>query len=393
MQFSRQGYIYPVQFKNIIGQQALKEKLIQSVRDKKIAHANLFLGAEGSGQLAFAVAYAQYLDCENCTDDDSCGECSSCVKSQKLIHPDIHFTYPVISKKNGESISKPTSTDFIEEWRKEFLNNPYLSVQDWLDTLDSENRLGNISAEECRRIVHTQNLKSFESPFKVFILWMPDLLGKEGNILLKSLEEPPVNTIFILAGENEEKILSTILSRVQITKVPRLKDEEIIFQLEKNPSLSNKEAHAIARHADGNFNEALKLAGSIGNDNEKMFLHFLRICLKGNNEGMNLIGYCDKIAASGRENLKGVLQYGLELMHEIFMLQHAGESKARLTENEMRLAQYINEHLAFQSKEEMIKKLEESHYHLERNANPKILFMNLGISFSQLLKRNEVVLT
>ncbi len=378
-----------MQFKNIIGQESLKQQLIQSVANKRVPHAIMLLGQEGSGNLSLAVAFAQYLNCENRINNESCGECSSCLKSQKLIHPDIHFTYPVVSTKG----SKPKSTDFIEEWRKAFFENPYLNIQDWIESLDAENKQGNISVEECHEIIRSLNYKSFESLYKIYIIWMPEVLGKEGNILLKSLEEPPENTIFILVGNSEEQILTTVLSRVQIMKVPRLKDEEIIYQLEEKEGVGNKEAHAIARQVDGNFNEALKLAKNREDDNEKLYLLFLRICLKGTHEGKTLIDFCEKVNADlGRENMKGLLRYGLDLMREVFVLEHIGEAKARLTENELKLAQYMNQRLSFQSKEEIIKRLEESCFHLERNANPKILFMNLGIFLSHLLKRNEVVL-
>jgi len=378
-----------VQFKNIIGQESLKQQLIQSVANKRVPHAIMLLGQDGSGNLSLAVAFAQYLNCENRINNESCGECSSCLKSQKLIHPDIHFTYPVVSTKG----SKPKSTDFIEEWRKAFFENPYLNIQDWIESLDAENKQGNISVEECHEIIRSLNYKSFESLYKIYIIWMPEVLGKEGNILLKSLEEPPENTIFFFVGNSEEQILTTVLSRVQIMKVPRLKDEEIIYQLEKKEGVGNKEAHAIARQVDGNFNEALKLAKNSEDDNEKLYLLFLRICLKGTHEGKTLIDFCEKVNADlGRENMKGLLRYGLDLMREVFVLEHIGESKARLTENELKLAQYMNQRLSFQSKEEIIKRLEESCFHLERNANPKILFMNLGIFLSHLLKRNEVVL-
>ena len=378
-----------MQFKNIIGQESLKQQLIQSVANKRVPHAIMLLGQEGSGNLSLAVAFAQYLNCENRINNESCGECSSCLKSQKLIHPDIHFTYPVVSTKG----SKPKSTDFIEEWRKAFFENPYLNIQDWIESLDAENKQGNISVEECHEIIRSLNYKSFESLYKIYIIWMPEVLGKEGNILLKSLEEPPENTIFILVGNSEEQILTTVLSRVQIMKVPRLKDEEIIYQLEEKEGVGNKEAHAIVRQVDGNFNEALKLAKNSEDDNEKLYLLFLRICLKGTHEGKTLIDFCEKVNADlGRENMKGLLRYGLDLMREVFVLEHIGEAKARLTENELKLAQYMNQRLSFQSKEEIIKRLEESCFHLERNANPKILFMNLGIFLSHLLKRNEVVL-
>lgn len=383
-----------MQFSTIIGQESVKQQIVRSVADKRVPHAILLQGQEGSGHLSIAVAFAQYLNCENRLNNDSCGECSSCVKSRQLIHPDIHFTYPVISVKGGKSIQKPRSADFIEEWRKTFTENPYLNIQDWIESLEAENKQGNISVEECHEIIRSLNFKSFESIYKIYIIWMPEFLKDAGNVLLKSLEEPAANTIFILVANNQEQILNTILSRVQMMKVPRLKDEEIIFQLENKLGVSVKEAHAIARQVDGNLNEALKLAKNSEDDNEKLYLLFLRICLKGSHEGKTLIDFCEKVNTDlGRENMKGLLRYGLDLMREVFVLEHIGEAKARLTENEMKLALYMNQRLSFNSKEEIIKQLEESCFHLERNANPKILFMNLGIFLSHLLKRNEVILT
>ena len=399
-----------MQFSSIIGQQKLKQQLVASVENKKIPHAIMLLGNEGSGNLPLALAFAQYLNCEKVSSlhsnsgelfgestakiiSDSCGECSSCLKASKLIHPDIHFTFPVVSSKDGKSVSKPTSADFMEEWRKYFLPNPYLSVQDWLESLDAENKQGNITAEECQEIIRKLNLKTFESHFKIFILWMPELLGKEGNILLKSLEEPQENTIFILVAENEEAILSTILSRVQIIKVPRIADEDLIEQLEKNENIAAKEAHSIARLANGNYSEALRLIRNAEDDNEKLFLHFLRICVSGKHENQTLINFTEKSAGLGRENLKGLIRYGLDLFREVIVLDYLGEKKTRLTESELKLAQYVNSRLLLNSKEEIVRKLEESYYHLERNANPKMLFMNLGIFISQVLKRKEIVLT
>ena len=198
-----------MQFKNIIGQESLKQQLVQSVANKRVPHAIMLLGQEGSGHLSLAVAFAQYLNCESRIADDSCGECSSCVKSQKLIHPDIHFTYPVVSTKG----SKPKSTDFIEEWRKAFFENPYLNIQDWIESLDAENKQGNISVEECHEIIRSLNFKSFESIYKIYIIWMPEVLGKEGNILLKSLEEPPDNTIFIFFNRSCGSLLVRLFSK------------------------------------------------------------------------------------------------------------------------------------------------------------------------------------
>ena len=227
-----------VQFEKIIGQKGTKEQLIQMVQHNRLSHALLFLGKEGSGALSLALAFAQYIACEQVNGKikktnpeaslfgeatpeiaepldmhDSCGVCSACTKANQLVHPDIHFSYPVIPRKSGD---KPVSTDYINEWREFVSINPYGNVYDWLQFIGAENKQGNITSEECNDITRKISLKSFESEYKVLIIWMPEYLTKNGNKLLKLIEEPPPNTLFLLVAENEDLILPTILSRTQV---------------------------------------------------------------------------------------------------------------------------------------------------------------------------------
>ena len=209
-----------MQFKDVIGQQQLKEQLIRSANNGKVSQAMLFLGAEGSGTLAMALAFAQYLNCENPGATDSCGTCNSCKKATKLIHPDIFYTYPTIK---ARSLAK----DYISEWRESVSANAYMNIVEWIAFLDSENKQGNITANECDQIVKQHSLKHYEGKYKIQIVWMAEYLKKEGNKLLKIIEEPPANTIFILIAENIEEILVTILSRTQLIKFSRLNDKII----------------------------------------------------------------------------------------------------------------------------------------------------------------------
>src|SRR5579862_8535459 len=233
-------------FKNAIGQQEIKHHLIEMVNHNRLSHALLFLANEGTGALSLAIGFAQFLVCEKTFPEikkevslfgeeispalpvalptDACGSCSACIKSQKLVHPDIHFSYPVIPKKSGD---KPVSTDYITEWREFFLQYPYGNAYDWLQFIGAENKQGNITAQECNDIVHQLNLKSFESQYKILIMWMPEYLGNEGNKLLKLIEEPPANTLFILVAENESLILPTIVSRTQLVKIPSLETSDV----------------------------------------------------------------------------------------------------------------------------------------------------------------------
>src|ERR1700753_2650407 len=211
-----------MQFKHIAGQAAVKQRLVNSVNENRVSHAQLFLGPAGSGSLALAVAYAQYLSCENRQDDDSCGECSSCHKYEKLMHPDLHFSYPFFAKHKEDS-----AITFIEEWREAFLFHPYFTLDIWRGYLDVENKQSNINIAECHQIIKKLSFKPFESAYKILILWLPEYLDKEGNALLKIIEEPQPNTLFLLVAQNQDQILNTILSRTQLVKIPALENSDI----------------------------------------------------------------------------------------------------------------------------------------------------------------------
>src|SRR3984885_2909521 len=234
-----------MQFSQVIGQQQVRDNLTEMVRQNRLSHALLFLGHEGSGALPLALAFAQYVVCErrDSSSADACGVCATCVKAGRLMHPDIHFSYPVIPKKAGD---KPVSSDYSSEWREFIQQYPYGNAYDWLQFIGAENKQGNITAQECNDINRKLSLKSFESGYKILILWMPEYLGNEGNKLLKLIEEPPANTLFILVAENEGQILQTILSRTQLVKIPALDDSDVEAGLEATQDISKEKAKQIA---------------------------------------------------------------------------------------------------------------------------------------------------
>src|SRR5476651_2423071 len=240
-----------MQFSTIIGQHDIKQRLINTVSDNRVSHAQLFLGPEGSGSLALAVAYAQYLSCEDKLPDDSCGVCSSCRKYQKLVHPDLHFSFPSFGT------AKETASDFIEEWRRAFLENPALSLDIWRSYLDAGNKQANINIADCHQIIKRLSLKPFESAYKVLILWLPEFLDKQGNSLLKIIEEPQPNTLFLLVAQNQDQILSTILSRTQLIKIPALGYEDIKEHLITHHHQTEHAAAEIAYLSNGNLTDAL----------------------------------------------------------------------------------------------------------------------------------------
>ena len=218
-----------MQLKDVIGQQDVKQRFVQSVTEERVSHAQLIYGPEGSGGLPLALAFAQYLTCEQPADEDSCGRCSSCIKNQKLVHPDVHYSFPVATVRD---ILKPKSTDFIEEFRKAVIDQPYLDFNDWFESLDTANKQGFMSVEESADILRKLHLKSFESPYKIVIQWMPEKMRTEAaNKLLKIIEEPPDRTIFFLVTENRDQILGTLLSRTQLVRVKQLTlDEYCLYE-------------------------------------------------------------------------------------------------------------------------------------------------------------------
>lgn len=347
------------------------------VQQNRIPHAQLLLGAPGSGKLSLALAFAQYVLCENRTDEDSCGVCSACRKTQKLIHPDLHFSYPAVG-------SKVTSVQFLEHWRTAIEQNPFMNVNQWLQQIGAENKQGNINKDECVSIIKKLSLKVFEGTHKILILWLPEFLQKEGNRLLKLIEEPPDQTLFLLVAENQELILNTILSRCQIVKINPLHDEEVMAALEQKAAIPKSELEAIAHLANGNFNEALQLLEQRENNNAKLFLDWLRKCYRGN--GMEMMTWVDQFAGIGRENQKHFLRYALHFLREFMSLKLTGNQQIRLRAEELETAQKMTKVIEFVHIEQIAKLFDDCSYYIERNANPKILFLDASITLNKILK-------
>jgi DNA polymerase-3 subunit delta' len=372
-----------MQFQQVIGQQKIKQRLISGVKENRVSHAQLFLGPEGSGNLAIAIAYAQYLVCEKPGDTDSCGQCSACIKMNKLVHPDVSFSYPVAPR---EKISKPKSVDFVEEWRKSVIDNPYINFNDWVEFLDIENKQGIIAVEESADILRRLSLKSVESGYKIVIIWLPEKLHiSAANKLLKIIEEPPDQTIFILVAENHEQILTTISSRTQLIKINRIDDVEMLESLMTRHSLQREAAKKIVHRADGNYREALRLLteDTEEDDDAKLFLEWMRHCLKANVGGIS--EFSESMTTVGREKQKMFLKTALHIARECLLMNYADHSMVRLEGEELeafkKFAPFINRNNA----EEFLNELNQAHFHLERNANTKILFTDLSFKMNHLL--------
>lgn len=363
-------------FKEIIGQQEVKDLLANMVEHDRIPHAQIFLGGEGVGKLATAIAFAQHAMCDHPTTTQACGTCSHCIKASKLIHPDIHFSYPTVG-------SKVTSASFSKEWREAILDNPYMNVQQWLQQIKAENKQGNINKDECAAIVKKLSLKTFEGKYKVLILWLPEFLGKEGNRLLKLIEEPPENTLFILIAENAEMILNTILSRCQILKFKPLADTDIIEALAEK-GVEGEKANSLAHLANGNLNQAYTLMEDAENDNALLFLQWLRICYLG--KPKEIVEWSDKFAALGRESQKYFFDYGLFFLREYMVLKLTGNEHIRLTGKELATAKNLTKVIQYGQIEPISNILTDSAFHISRNANPKILMTDITTKMNKILR-------
>jgi DNA polymerase III, gamma/tau subunits len=373
-------------FKEVIGQQEVKQKLIQSVKDDRIAHAQLLLGAEGSGNLALAIAYAQYINCHSRTDEDSCGVCASCNKFQKLIHPDLHFVYPVATTK---SITKePVSDDFISQWRELLLQTQYFSLFQWYSHIEVENKQGIISKNESQEILRKLNLKTFEADYKIMVIWMPERMNIiAANKLLKILEEPPAKTVFLLISENTGMMLQTILSRTQLIKVPKIKDDDLWAHLKTHYSYSEQQVTDAVKLADGNLINALRV---LQNDEENAhnldrFVSLMRLCWT--KDVLGLLQWCESMTGIGRERQKSFFSYALRMIRENFMLNCEVPELALLTQKESDFSSkffpYINQDNVYQ----MVAELNKAQYHIESNGSDKIIFLDTALKLIKLIKK------
>ncbi len=391
-------------FNQVIAQAPIKEQLVQMVEQNRLSHALLFLGKEGSGALSLAIAFAQYVVCNPTPlaaaaslfgeeskklaekNNDSCGQCGSCIKAATFIHPDIHFSYPVVPRKSGD---KPLSTDYIAEWREFIKLNPYGNAYDWLQYIGAENKQGNISAHECNDILRKLSLKSFEGAYKILVMWLPEYLGKEGNKLLKLIEEPPANTLFILVAENEEEILPTILSRTQLVRVPQLSKLQVEEALISRANMEPNPAKQLAAISEGNYREALQLMQHAETDWQVVLRDWLNCTIKYNT--MEQVKWVDEMAKIGREKQKQFLQYFIHLLEQSIKLAYMPSMANTIAEGEKDFAERLNKFTYVHQQEAIVVELGQAIYFIERNANGKMLFQALTIKLHHIIKNNAII--
>ncbi len=363
-----------MQFKDIVGHGALKQSMIKSINDGRISHAQMFLGAEGSGALPLALAYIQYLFCADKGENDSCGKCSQCHRIGRLSHPDVHFVYPVaLSKEKG--VEK--SSDLFREWTEAFLNDPYFSLADWMDFIGAENKQPTIAVEESKDILHKMSLMAMEGNYKTMIIWMPERMNNQtANKLLKLLEEPPDKTLFILVSESSQ-MLATILSRTQLTKVLRCAENEIADAIIQQHGLAPEIASAIAKASEGNYRLAqMMVKGEVDAEfNMQRFQAWMRVCL--NMDGLKLSEWINEVASIGREKQKQFIGFAIKTIRQSILL--GLNYPTGINPIDQDFLNKFSPFISYENGAQIAEELNSAYYAIERNAHTKILFMSVSI--------------
>lgn len=367
-----------MQFTDIIGQARTKAQLWQLYQSGKIPHAVIMTAPKGAGGLPMGLAYARMLMCEAPTQAGACNQCSACVKSVKHIHPDMHFSFPTVG-------SKVTSDTFLKVWRSFLTETPYADAFTWLQKIGAENKQGNINVDETASISKKLSFQVLEGQYKILLMWMPEYLGKEGNRLLKLIEEPPDKTIFILVAEQTELILQTILSRCQLIKLDPLSQSEVVEALVVNKHLPKAQAEKIAFLTDGDYAEAEQSLDAAAHDEGQLITAWLRACWQG--DPILMMQQVEIFADLGREGQKQFLRYGLQFFRELIVALVAGNKPLKLPDDVAEVARKFAQVVNFEQCEALCQRLNDDAYYIERNANAKILFTATSIEVHELLRR------
>ncbi len=372
-----------MQFGDIVGQSTAKRNLIQMFAGGRMPHALLLLGKEGTGGLPLALAFAQYALCEAKMPDDSCGVCGNCQKVARLEHADLHLSFPSIRPK-GDKPAK--SAYFIREFRDFVHKTPYGTTYEWLQAIEAENKQGNISADECRDIIEALTLKSYEGGLKIQVIWRPEYLGKEGNILLKLIEEPPAGTLLLFVAENTEDILPAILSRTQLLRLSPIPPADMAAALQQRGLADERKAVQIAQMADGSFSEALTMVQQVEDDLLPAARDWFNGIFTGN--GLKLAAFTGKWAGAGREGIRHLLGFTLSLLEGALRVAHLPEAIHTLSPQEGEFAKKLAaRRLPPDVLKEMTEAISDAAYHIERNAHAKSVLMGLSIRLQQLAAR------
>lgn len=369
-----------MKFAGIPGVEETKKLLIEAAQNNHIAHAQLFVGAEGALNLPLALAYATYLHCEN-KGDDACGVCSACSKNLKYIHPDTHFVFP-LSNVKGDKDEDRFKADILKSWRAFLLEQPFGNLNDWTNYYGGEDKQALISREESREIIKTLSLKPFESPHKIMIIWQPELMHTSAaNGILKILEEPPPHTYFILVTNAADRLLPTIISRTQIVTVPLLQDAELESCLTETYGVEKGKAGKIVQLSEGNINLALKLQENEEDNNSQFFIGWMRECFKKNYGA--LVTLADDYHGLDKLNQKNIVTYSINMMRETLLNLSGAQKINRTRGDELKFVTDFSKVMNIQKIEKSFKLLNDASYHLERNGSAKMIFLDLSLKLAQ----------
>lgn len=370
-------------FRDIIGQEDIKRQLIKNVQENKIAHAQLFCGGEGVGKLPLAIAYARYISCLHPSDEDACGKCANCIKFNNLAHPDLHFIFPVIKKKSTKEI---VSDDYIAEWRELITKTPYFNLHTWLEEMGAENQQALIYVKESNEIIRKLSLKSSQGGYKIIIIWLPEKMNQEcSNKLLKLLEEPAEQTVFLLVSEEPDALLTTIQSRTQRINIKGIDENDIKEALINIYGLQEQDATNIAHRSEGNFLKAIESI-SLNEENKLFFDLFVALMrLSYQRKIKDMKAWSEKVASMGREKQKHFLSYCQRMIRENFIYNFHNHSISYLANEEeafsTRFAPFINERNVM----EIMNELNEAQRHIEQNVNAKMVFFDFSLKMIVLL--------
>lgn len=370
-----------MRYQDIPGLDSVKKNLIRSVQSNKIPHAQLFAGKEGALNLQLAIAHATYLHCEN-RGEDACGVCPACSKNLKYIHPDTHFVFPVSNVESEKDVDKFKAT-MLKEWRSFLLEEPFGNFDDWTNSFGGEDKQAIISKESSRDILKSLALRPFESKYKTMIIWKPEAMhSSASNGILKILEEPAPNTVFILVTNAEDQLLPTILSRTQKINVPLLPDAELEKYLHKT-SVEKSKLNKIVQQAEGDLNYALSLVESDENDFEEIFATWMRTCYE--RKYKELVSMAEEFHGYDKMDQNNFLHYAQNLLREVALeLAEVGQIH-RIKEEDLKFVKAFSKIFDVSKLERATLLMNNAGYHLERNGSAKMIFLDLSLQLSSIV--------
>ncbi len=372
-------------FKDIIGQEDIKRHLIRTAQSGVLPHAQLFAEPGGSGAFALALAFARYVNCSRRTDADACGQCPSCLKYDEAAHPDLHFVFPIIAKKEKK---KEVCDDYLQEWRAFLHENTYFGIDQWLDAMDAGNSQALIYSKESDEIIRKLSLKIYEAEYRILLVWLPEKLHVScANKLLKLIEEPPARTLVLMVSEQPDSILGTILSRTQRINVPRILPEDLEKAMQSRYGLSAEDARQVSHLANGNYLKAVE-AISV-NEESRFFLEQFKTVMR-NSWARNVKAMkeqADVLASIGREKQKNYLDYCQRLVRENFVYRFRAPELNYMNREEaafaVKFSPYVNERNVM----DLMDELEKAGLHISQNVNPKMVFFDLALRITVLIRR------